>query len=237
MRKRDLIFCVGWSDCAGGGFYFDANFSIGGCGWSWAGLVRDSGGGSCCSIPLGGLALNLAISYLCIQPSGETWYSAIISKQTGEISQVQVDGLGLNLAIFIPMFWRRPFDRTVIQHWQWSCQLLLFGTEICWRLLKVFFFPISKLVWNRAMPNRKNRVTWQSNNLIEWWVTESHAKAFLRTSRGQKVVASWRTKDCDICEDKRLCHPWDEKMEQDDQLLAQEIRAHYFPGGDYNILS
>ena len=31
--------------------------------------------------------------------SGETWYSAIISKQTGEISQVQVDGLGPNLAI------------------------------------------------------------------------------------------------------------------------------------------
>ena len=33
--------------------------------------------------------------------SGETWYSAIISKQ-GKL--LQVDGLGLNLAIFIPMF-------------------------------------------------------------------------------------------------------------------------------------
>ena len=33
--------------------------------------------------------------------SGDPWYSAIISKQ-GKL--LQVDGLGLNLAIFIPMF-------------------------------------------------------------------------------------------------------------------------------------
>ena len=42
--------------------------AVGEAGLGWWGEGWDSGGGSCCSSPVGGLALNLAISYLSIQP-------------------------------------------------------------------------------------------------------------------------------------------------------------------------
>ena len=75
--------------------------AVGEAGWG------EGGGSCCCGNPQVHWEVWLSTSQFptCASNlSGETWYSAIISKQTGEISQVQVDGLGLNLAIFTPMF-------------------------------------------------------------------------------------------------------------------------------------